>query len=72
MVHVYDQNSDEHFLDLAEYLLDLLEAVADNSLLLLNRLQIKKRRGGLNAEEIEYLRSMIFKDSVFEFGQKVF
>lgn len=71
MVHVYDQNSDEHFLDLAEHLLDLLEAVADNSLLLLNRLQIKKRRGGLNAEEIEYLRSMIFKDSVFEFGQKV-
>ena len=56
LINVYDRNSDPHFLDLADYLLHNLEPYVQKDLLLLNMMQIKKRRTGLNSEDIEHIR----------------
>ena len=71
LINVYDRNSDTHFLDLADYLLHNLEPYVQKDLLLLNMMQIKKRRTGLNSEDIEQIKSIDSDEIHIMFGKNV-
>lgn len=71
LINVYDRNSDTHFLDLADYLLHKLEPYVQKDLLLLNMMQIKKRRTGLNGEDMEQIKSIDSNEIHILFGKNV-
>lgn len=51
LINVYDMNSDVHFLDLADYILNKLEPFVQKDVFLLNKMEIKKRKKDLEDEE---------------------
>ena len=71
LINVYDRNSDTHFLDLAAYLLHKLKPYVQKDLLLLNMMQIKKRRTGLNSKDIEQIKSIDSDEIHIMFGKNV-
>lgn len=71
MINVFDRNSDSHFLVLAEYLLHLLEPFITEELILLNRLQIKKRIGEFNKDELDLLNKIDSDELHIIFGKYV-
>lgn len=71
LINVFDYNSDSHFLVLAEYLLQLLEPFVTEELILLNRLQIKKRTGELNKNDLKILKGIDSEDIHILFGKHV-
>lgn len=44
LINVYDMNSDVHFLDLADYILNKLEPFVQEDVFLLHKMEIKKRK----------------------------
>ena len=71
LINVYDRNSDTHFLDLADYLLCKLEPYVQKDLLLLNMMQIKKRRTGLSGEDLERIIRIDSDEIHILFGKNV-
>lgn len=71
MISVFDINGDERFLDLADYLLDKLQGIGDRVLVLLNRMQIKKRRGKLAPDDIIALQQIEDDSISIQFGKSV-
>jgi hypothetical protein len=71
MINVFDRNSDSHFLVLAEYLLQLLEPFITEELILLNRLQIKKRTGEFNKDDLDLLNKIDSDEIHILFGKYV-
>ena len=71
LINVYDRNSDNHFLDLADYLLHKLDPYVQKDLLLLNMMQIKKRRTGLSAEDLNIISSINSDELHISFGKHV-
>lgn len=71
MINVFDKNGDLHFLDLAEYLLQKLEPFTNEERLLLNRLQIRKRRGTFGDTDIDQLSNIECDDIHILFGKSV-
>lgn len=71
LVNVFDLNGDTHFLDLAEYLMQKLEYPEYDELLLLNKMQIKKRRSSLDDDDIERLNQIDESGTQAAFGKYV-
>lgn len=71
LISVFDINGDEQFLDMALYLIDRLEKYKNHEYLLINRLQIKKRRNPLNDEDIKCLTDINSEDILTLFGKYV-
>ena len=71
LINVYDRNSDTHFLDIADYLLHKLEPYVQKELLMLNMMQIKKRRTGLSAEDLNIISSINTDELHILFGKYV-
>lgn len=71
MINVFDRNSDSHFLVLVEYLLQLLEPFITEELILLNRLQIKKRTGEFNKDDLDLLNKIDSDEIHILFGKYV-
>lgn len=71
LINVFDLNGDTHFLDLAEYLMQKLEYPENDELLLLNKLQIKKRRSALDDNDIEWLNQIDDSNIQAAFGKFV-
>ena len=71
LISVYDQNQDKRFLDLADYLLDKVEQYVQEELVLLNKMQIKKRRIGLNSEDLSAIESIESCEIPVMFGKNV-
>ena len=72
LIKVFDLNDDYRFLDLADYLMNRLENLQkDKSLFLLNKLQIKKRQGTLNENDIALLNGIEDSDVQVGFGKYV-
>ena len=71
LINVYDRNSDTHFLDIADYLIQKLESYVQKDLVLLNMMQIKKRRTGLNGEDIDQIKSIDSDETHILFGKNI-
>lgn len=72
LIKVFDLNGDYRFLDLADYLMNRLENLQkDKSLFLLNKLQIKKRQGTLNENDIALLNGIEDSDVQVGFGKNI-
>ena len=71
LINVFDCNSDSQFLVLAEYLLQLLEPFITEELILLNRLQIKKRTGKFNKGDFNLLNKIESDEIHILFGKYV-
>lgn len=71
MINVFDRNGDAHFLELAEYLLQQLESYISEEIALLNRLQIHKRKGPFQIDDIVLLESIKSADEHVLFGKSV-
>ncbi len=71
MINVFDVSNNLHFLDLAEYLLQKLDAFIDKELFHLNRLQIRKRKGVLDHADIEFLNGIKSSNIYTMFGKNV-
>lgn len=71
LINVFDCNSDLNFLVLAEYLLQLLEPFVNKELILLNRLQIKKRTGEFNDDDFALLNKIKNDEIHILFGKYV-
>ena len=71
LINVYDINGDAHFLDLAEYILKKIEPYVQMDLLLLNKMQIKKRRTGFSDEDITILSGIDSEEIHVLFGENV-
>lgn len=71
MINVFDRSGDTHFLELAEYLLQKLDAYIGKELALLNKLQIHKRNGALHDTDIILLNSIKSNDEHILFGKSV-
>lgn len=71
MINVFDCNFDSHFLDLADYLLQLLEPFITKELIVLNRLQIKKRFGKFNKDDLDLLNKIESDETHILFGKYV-
>ena len=71
LINVFDINSDTRFLDLADYLLHKLKPYVQRELLLLNFMQIKKRRSGLSAEDLNIISSIDTDELHISFGKHV-
>ena len=71
LINVFDLNGDTHFLDLAEHLMQKLEYPENDELLLLNKLQIKKRRSSLDDNDIEWLNQIDDSNIQAAFGKYV-
>lgn len=71
MINVFDRNGNQHFLELAEYLLQKLKPYITKEILLLNRLQIRKRLKPLSRSDIARLRSITGDDMQVLFGKSV-
>ena len=71
MISVFDANGDLHFLELAEYLLQKIEPFLKKEFVLLNRLQMKKRKETLSEADINALNSMDHPDYCIQFGKNV-
>lgn len=71
LINVFDLNGNHHFLDLADYLLQKLNYPENKILALINKLQIKKRRGSLNRDDIILLDRIDDSDVQILFGKYV-
>ena len=71
MISVYDACNDDHFLKLAVLILEKLSDYETEGIIQLNRLQIKKRMGGLEASDFEYLEGLPDDDIFLQFGKHV-
>lgn len=71
LISVYDINSDEEFLALAERLLLRLQKFKPHDYITLNLLQIKERRAGLDECDIKILQRMNSDDMYTQFGKYV-
>ncbi len=71
IINVYDINSDENFLKLAQYILDKVEIFVSKELFQLNHMQIKKRQYGLTAQDIKLIRNLEETDDYSAFGKYV-
>ena len=71
LIKVFDLNGDTNFLDLADYIMEKLEYPKGDELALLNMLQIKKRRGLLNDDDIALINQMDDSDVQVGFGKYV-
>lgn len=71
MINVFERNSDLHFLALAEYLLQLLEPFITEETILLNRLQIKRKTGEFNKNDLELLNKIDSDEIHILFGKYV-
>ena len=71
MISVYDICSDDHFLDLAILILNRLNSYESEIIIELNKLQIKKRKGGLEASDITFLNGLPADDLYLQFGKYV-
>ena len=71
LISVYDINKDDLFLDLAEKMLKRLNGFNLDDLILLNHLQIKKRRGTIEQTDIDTLNSLDSTDYRVLFGKYV-
>lgn len=71
LISVYDINSDEEFLALAERLLLRLQEFKPHDYITLNLLQIKERRTGLDENDITVLEGMDSDDVYTQFGKYV-
>lgn len=71
LINVFDLNGHARFLNLAEYLLEKLEYPENDVLLLLNKLQIKKRRSSLDDNDIERLTQIDDSNTEAAFGKYV-
>lgn len=71
LINVFDNNNDDRFLQLADYLLDKLAPFGDCHIVLLNKLQIKKRRGLLDSRDIESLKDINSNSDAVLFGKYV-
>lgn len=75
LINVYDRIQNPNFLDLAEYLLQKLKLVSDHTndkeTILLNMLQIKKRRGDFSAIDAKALEELKVLNPYSQFGKYV-
>ena len=71
MISVFDANDDSHFLDLADDLLSKIQEYLESEFVLLNRMQIKKRREKLSEEDITAIQNIDHPDSRIQFGKTV-
>lgn len=71
LISVYDINGDEEFLALAEKLLQRLQEFESHDYIILNLLQIKERRTGLDENDIAVLQGMDSDDVYTQFGKNV-
>lgn len=71
LINVYDISHDNRFLELAEKMLKRLEGFNFDDLVLLNQLQIMKRRGSLDKKDIDKLNSIKSVDYHVLFGKYV-
>ena len=71
LISVFDLNGDLHFLDLADYLIQKLDYPENDELSLLNKLQIKKRRGTFEDDDIAALNKLNDSDTQVRFGKYV-
>lgn len=71
LINVYDINADSHFLDLADYLLHKLGPYVQREFLVLNLMQIKKRRSGLSLKDINSINSIESDEIHILFGKYV-
>ena len=71
MISVYDINGYLEFLDLAEYFLQKLEPYIQKELFLLNQVQIRKRKGIFNSDDIMLLNGIDCDSAHIMFGKNV-
>ena len=71
IINVYDLNNDTCFLDLAEYLLQRLAPYENAEITLLNKLQIKKRRGTFDDSDIKSIKQIDSQLIHIQFGKNV-
>lgn len=71
MINVFDQNGDQHFLKLAEYLLQKLEPYITKEIFLLNGVQIRKRLKIFDSNDVVQLHSIVSDDAQVLFGKSV-
>ncbi len=71
MINVYDITNDNKFLDYADNLVDELMILKDEDYLVLNKMQIKKRRGELSESDAEIIERIEEKDIYIGFGKNV-
>ena len=71
LIIVYDNNGDNAFLDLAEYLLSKIAPYLEEEFVLLNMFQIQKRKKELSSADIEVLKSIKSEDKRVLFGRSV-
>ena len=71
IINVYDMNGQEEFLDLANYLLDKITPYVPRAFSILNSMQIKARRTGLDSNDMEVIQALEVDDVQLEFGKEV-
>lgn len=71
MISVFDFNGDLRFLDLADYLLQKIDHLENEEILVLNKLQIKKRRDTFSKDDVKLLGKIIDSDIHIKFGKSV-
>ena len=71
IINVFDINHDSHFLELAEEMLERVIGFNLDDMILLNQLQIKKRKGIFDDSDMEKLNSLVSTDYHILFGKYV-
>lgn len=71
MIHVFDKCGNVHFLELADYIFRKLSPYVDQHVTQLNLLQIKKRLGDLENEDLSHLNALIPQNHQIAFGKSV-
>lgn len=71
LIDVYDINGDINFLNLAIYILERIELYLEKEVILINKLQIKKRYSSLDETDIIYLQNIESEDCGLMFGKYV-
>ena len=71
MINVYDITNDAKFLDYADNLIDELMLLKNEDYLILNKMQIKKRKGKLSETDLEMIKNIDGKDIGTCFGKYV-
>jgi hypothetical protein len=69
LINAYDLCGDKRFLELAEYLMSKIECYLSRDYHLINILQVKKRKEGLDDEDVNQLNSVKDTDKVLSFGK---
>lgn len=71
LINVFDRNGDKEFLKLAEYLLEKIKPYIEKELYLLNAMQIKKRLGCFDEDDIKDVESINSDNEMVLFGKNV-